>query len=103
MTSTQELIKLKNIFLALQKQLINLKQFDLYINEIETICNSIDRIDLLTIAQIEEIEKNTKLTYNIIFNDLNISVQFKRNFLQIIKTYLNTLISLSVVKIYNSI
>ena len=103
MSSQQELINLKNKFLALQQQLIKLKQFNLYINEIEYICNIIENIDKLTILQIEEIEKQIKLKQLKIFNDLSISVQFKRSFLQIFKILQNAIVNLSVIKIYDSI
>lgn len=103
MSSQQELINLKNKFLALQQQLIKLKQFNLYINEIEYICNIIENIDKLTILQIEEIEKQIKLNQLKIFNDLSISVQFKRSFLQIFKILQNAIVNLSVIKIYNQL
>ena len=103
MTIQQELIILKNKFLVLQQQLNSLKQFNLYINEIEYFCVIIDKIDILTISQIEKIEEQINLKYLLVVNDLNISIQFKRIFLQLIKKFLNILISLSVIKIYDSI
>ena len=103
MTAQQELIILKNKFLVLQQQLNSLKQFNLYINEIEYFCVIINKIDILTISQIEEIEEQINLKYLLVVNDLNISIQFKRIFLQLIKKFLNILINLSVIKIYDSI
>lgn len=57
MAAELELTNLKIKFLALQKQLINLKQFDLYIDEINTVLNIIEHIELFSLHDIEKSEE----------------------------------------------
>ena len=57
MTAELELTNLKIKFLALQKQLINLKQYNLYIDEINTVLNIIEHIELFSLQDIEKSEE----------------------------------------------